>query len=143
MVLRDIPKLMDEATAGLDPVVREEILDEFLAFLSDEDHGVLLSTHITSDLERAADYVVYLHSGRVALSGEKDEILERYGRLICSAADLERVDPALLGGVRRGQFACEALVKDRSAFRRFYPDLTVDRASLEDIMVFTGKEDVQ
>ena len=135
--------LLDEATSGLDPVGREEILDEFLAFLSDEDHGVLLSTHITSDLERAADYVVYLHRGRVVLNGEKDVILEQYGKLVCSAADLERVDPGLLGGVRRGRFACEALVKDRTAFRRFYPELTVDRVSLEDIMVFTGKEDIQ
>ena len=135
--------LLDEATSGLDPVVREEILDEFLAFLSDEDHGVLLSTHITSDLERAADYVVYLHRGKVMLNGEKDEILDRYGKLVCSAADLEQVEPAFLNGVRRGQFSCEALVNDRPEFQRRYPHLLVDRVTLEDIMVFMGKENRQ
>ncbi|HIW93683.1 MAG TPA: ABC transporter ATP-binding protein [Candidatus Flavonifractor merdipullorum] len=135
--------LLDEATSGLDPVVREEILDEFLAFLSDEDHGVLLSTHITSDLERAADYVVYLHSGKVMLNGEKDEILDRYGKLVCSAADLEQVEPSFLNGVRRGQFSCEALVNDRPEFQRRYPHLLVDRVTLEDIMVFMGKENRQ
>lgn len=135
--------ILDEATAGLDPVVRDEILDEFLTFIQDEDHAVLISSHITSDLEKAADYVTYLHRGRVAVQGAKDELLETYGRLACAKADLERVDPALLVGRRVGQFGCEALVKDRRAFCRLYPELTVDRVSLEDIMVFTVKGDVQ
>ena len=135
--------ILDEAPSGLDPVVRDEILDEFLTFIQDEDHAVLISSHITSDLEKAADYVTYLHRGRVAVQGAKDELLETYGRLACAKADLERVDPALLVGRRVGQFGCEALVKDRRAFCRLYPELTVDRVSLEDIMVFTVKGDVQ
>ena len=138
-----LPRILDEATSGLDPVVRDEILDEFLTFIQDEDHAVLISSHITSDLEKAADYVTYLHRGRVAVQGAKDELLETYGRLACAKADLERVDPALLVGRRVGQFGCEALVKDRRAFCRLYPELTVDRVSLEDIMVFTVKGDVQ
>lgn len=139
------PKLLilDEATGGLDPVVRSEILDEFLAFIQDEDHAILISSHITSDLEKVADYVTYLHRGRVAVSGAKDEILETYGRLICTKADLDRVDRSLLAGVRTSQFSCEALVKDRRAFQRKYPDLTVDGVTLEDIMVFTVKGDAQ
>ena len=135
--------ILDEPTAGLDPRGRDEILDEFLTFIQDEDHAVLISSHITSDLEKAADYVTYLHRGRVAVQGAKDELLETYGRLACAKADLERVDPALLVGRRVGQFGCEALVKDRRAFCRLYPELTVDRVSLEDIMVFTVKGDVQ
>ncbi len=135
--------ILDEATSGLDPVVRDEILDEFLAFIQDEDHAILISSHITSDLEKAADYVTYLHKGRVAVQGAKDELLETHGRLVCGRADLERVDPALLVGRRVGQFGCEALVKDRRAFARLYPELTVDPASLEDIMVFTVKGDAQ
>lgn len=135
--------ILDEATSGLDPVVRDEILDEFLAFIQDEEHAVLLSSHITSDLEKAADYITYLHKGKVAVSGAKDELLDTYGRLVCSRADLEKVDPALLAGSRVSQFGCEALVKNRRAFARFYPHLTVDPATLEDIMVFTGKGDAQ
>ena len=133
--------ILDEATAGLDPVVRNELLDEFLAFIQDEDHAILLSSHITSDLEKAADYVTYLHRGRAVLQGAKDELLDAYGRLVCARADLAAVDPALLEGVRVGQFGCEALVRDRQAFRRRYPELTVDPVTLEDIMVFTVRGD--
>ena len=135
--------LLDEATTGLDPVVRDEKQDEFLDFIQDEEHAILLSSHITSDLEKVADYVTYLHRGKVAVSGAKDELLDTYGRLVCSRADLEKVDPALLVGVRTGQFGCEALVRDKHAFTRFYPGLTVDPVTLEDIMVFTVKGDAK
>ena len=139
------PKLLilDEATGGLDPVVRDEILDEFLSFIQDEDHAILISSHITSDLEKVADYVVYLHRGRVAIQGTKDELLEEYGRLVCSRADLAAVDGAFIVGQRTGQFGCEALIKDKEKFRRLYPKLTVDPVTLEEIMVFTVKGDVQ
>ena len=132
------PKLLilDEATSGLDPVVRDEILEEFMGFIRDEEHGILISSHITSDLEKAADYITYLHRGKVALSGAKDELLERYGRLVCGRADLERVDMTWVVGIRTSQFGCEALIKDRAAFQRAYPHLTVDPVSLEEIMVF-------
>mgnify|MGYP000054901248 CR=1 FL=1 len=75
------PKLLilDEATAGLDPVVRDEILDEFLNFIQDEEHSILISSHITSDLEKVADYITYLHQGRVVLSEAKDVIQDNYG----------------------------------------------------------------
>ena len=137
------PKLLilDEATAGLDPIVRDEILDEFLGFICDEEHAILISSHITSDLEKAADYITYIHQGQVVLSDAKDVILDSYGRLGCTAAQLETVDPADLLRVRKGTFGCEALVADRNAFRRKYPALTVDRVTLEDIMLFIGKGD--
>ena len=135
------PKLLilDEATAGLDPVVRDEILDEFLAFIQDEDHAILISSHITSDLEKAADYITYLHQGKVILSEAKDVILDSYGRLACTAKQLEMVDPADLVRVRKGSFGCEGLVRDRSAFQRKYRDLLVEKTTLEDIMLFIGK----
>ena len=131
--------ILDEATAGLDPVVRDEILDEFLAFIQDEDHAILISSHITSDLEKAADYITYLHQGRVVLSDAKDVILDSYGRVGCTAGQLADIDPADLVRVRRGSFGCEALVADRAAFRRRYPHLMVDPIALEDIMLFIGK----
>ncbi len=131
--------LLDEATAGLDPVVRDEILDEFLAFICDEEHSILISSHITSDLEKVADYITYLHQGRIVLSDAKDTILEHYGRVGCTAAQLEAIDPADLVRVRRGSFGCEALVADRGAFHRSYPHLMVEPIALEDIMLFIGK----
>lgn len=131
--------ILDEATSGLDPVVRDEILDEFLNFIQDEDHSILLSSHITSDLEKVADYITYIHGGRAVLSGAKDQLLEQYGRLACRSSDLDRLDPGLIVGVRRNQFGCEALVNDRPGLRNTHPELTVDPVTLEDIMVFTVK----
>ena len=135
--------ILDEATAGLDPVVRDEILDEFLAFIQDEDHAILISSHITSDLEKAADYITYLHQGKVVLSEAKDVILDSYGRAAGTAEQLARVDPADLVRVRRGSFGWEGLVADRTAFQRKYRDLLVEKTTLEDIMLFIGKGEVQ
>ena len=133
--------LLDEATAGLDPVVRSDILDEFQAFVKDEDHAILLSSHITSDIEQAADYVTYLHGGKVALSGAKDEILDSYGRVGCTAQQLEALEPGEALRVRRGEFGCELLVPDRAAFAKKHPDFVVDKPTLDEIMVFFGRGD--
>ena len=128
--------VLDEATAGLDPVVREEILEEFLAFIGDEEHAILMSSHITGDLEKAADYITYLHRGQVALCGSKDDIRDRYGRVACTAAQLEQLGPGDLLRVRRGAFGCEGLTANRAKFQRKYPRLLAEPLSLEDIMVF-------
>lgn len=131
--------LLDEATAGLDPVVRDEILDEFLGFVSDEDHSILISSHITSDLEKAADYIAYLHQGQIILFDEKDRLREEYGRLVCTKADLAAIDPAYVVGVRRGDYSTEALVRDKAAFCRKYPRLTVEPVTLDELMVLVEK----
>ena len=128
--------VLDEATAGLDPVVREEILEEFLSFICDEEHAILMSSHITGDLEKAADYITYLHRGQVALTGSKDDIRDCYGRVACTAAQLERLGPGDLLRVRRGAFGCEGLTANRAEFQRKYPQLLAEPLSLEDIMVF-------
>lgn len=128
--------LLDEATAGLDPVVRDEILDEFLAFVSDEDHSILISSHITSDLEKAADYIAYLHRGQIILFGEKDLLLEEYGRLVCARADLDALEDGFVVGVRRGEYSTEALIRDKEGFRRKYPRLAVEPVTLDELMVF-------
>ena len=128
--------LLDEATAGLDPVVRDEILDEFLDFVSDEDHGILISSHITSDLEKVADYIAYLHQGKLLMCDEKDRLLESYGRLVCTKTDLEQVDRNYLVGVRKSQYSTEALIRNRGDFQRRYPRLTVEPVTLDELMVF-------
>ena len=135
--------ILDEATAGLDPVVRDEILDEFLGFICDEDHAILLSSHITGDLEKVADYITYLHQGQVVLSDSKDAILEEYGRVGCTAGDLTQINREDYVRLRRGTFGNELLVPDRKSFAKKYPGLTVDRVSLDDIMLFVGKGEAQ
>ncbi len=135
------PKLLilDEATAGLDPVVRDEILDKFLDFISDEDHAILISSHITSDLEKVCDYVTYLHKGQVTVLGEKDELLSRYGKMDCAKEQLAQLDPAILVGKRVGEYRCQVLVNDRAALRRACPDGAIEAPTLEDIMIFTTR----
>lgn len=135
--------LLDEATAGLDPVVRDEILDEFLEFISDDDHAILISSHITSDLEKVADYIAYLHQGRLLMCDEKDRLLESYGRLVCSKADLEQVDRGYVVATRKSQYSTEALIRHKSDFQRLYPRLTVDPVTLDELMVFVVKGDQQ
>ncbi len=133
--------LLDEATSGLDPVVRDEILDRLLEFISDEDHAILISSHITSDLEKICDYVTYLHKGKVTVSGVKDELLATYGKVSCTQAQLERIDPAILVGTRVGAYGCQALVSDRAALHRILPEVPVEPPALEDIMIFTTRGD--
>ncbi len=128
--------ILDEATSGLDPIVRDEILDVFLDFIQDEKHSIFISSHIISDLEKIADYITFIHKGQIVFSESKDDLLDKYGILKCSAEDLEGVSPAAVLGSRRSQFGIEALVT-----RSKVPDgLLVDPASIEEIMLFRVKE---
>jgi ABC-2 type transport system ATP-binding protein len=139
------PKLLilDEATAGLDPVVRSEILDIFLDIIQDEERAVLLSTHITSDLERIADYITLIHEGKVVFSKTKDELKYSYGIMKCGAKDYEGIDKTNFEGCRKGRFGYEALVRDRNRIQQRYPGVTVDPASIEDIMLFYARSEFQ
>lgn len=125
--------ILDEATSGLDPIVRDEILDVLLEFIQDENHSIFLSSHITSDIEKIADYITFIHRGRIVLSESKDELLDRYGILKCKTSDFDSLDKALIKGYRKSQFGVEALV-EKNQFRTGY---LIDRASIEDIMLFT------
>ncbi len=131
--------LLDEATSGLDPMVREELLEVFRDFADQPGHAVLLSSHIVSDLERVCDYIAFLHRGRLLLCEEKDVLLDRYGLLKCGRADLERVDPAAVHGKRVGAYGAEALVEREKVPR----DLLVERATLEDIILYLSKEETR
>lgn len=135
--------VLDEATSGLDPVVRDELLDELMAFAAEADHAILMSSHITTDLEKAADYIAYLHRGKLILFEEKDRLLEEYGRLVCGKAEIGAVDPVYIVGVRRGAYSAEALIRDKGAFCRRYPQMTVDPVSLDEIMVFMERGEQQ
>ena len=129
--------ILDEATSGLDPVVRDELLDLFFDFIQEEDHAIFMSSHITSDLEKVCDYISFIHKGKLMFSEEKDLLLERLGVLKCSQGDLKALDPGAVLGKRSTAFGVEALVE-----RRKVPSgLVVDRAALDDIMVFLSKGD--
>ena len=132
------PKLLilDEPTGGLDPVARSEILDIFLDFIQSEDRSILFSSHITNDLEKVADYITFLHQGKVVLSASKDDLIDRYGLLRCGASGFSQIDGGDIVGYRQNQFGYDALVTDKTKARRKYAGLVVDDVRLEDIMLF-------
>ena len=131
--------LLDEPTSGLDPVIRDEILDIFYDFMQDDSHSILISSHITSDLEKVADYITFLHEGRVVLSENKDKMLYEYGVLKCGAEAFDRIDAADIVRYRKSAFGYEALTADKNAAARKYPDIALDSAGLEDVMLLMIK----
>lgn len=128
--------ILDEALNGLDPVVRDEILDLIFEFIEDGEHSVLMSSHITSDLDKVSDYITMLHKGRILFSEEKDVLLEDMGILRCGAGEAGLLDGLEVTGLRQGAYQMEGLVRNRRQLQALYPELTIDRAGLEDIMLF-------
>ena len=139
------PKLLvlDEATSGLDPVVRNEILDLLWSFIQEEDRAVLLSSHITSDLEQISDYITFLHQGRLVFSHPKDELLEHYGILKYGRSYPQPVDDSMVVAKRSSQFNYELLVRDKRRVAQMiagHTECILDGATLEDIMLFYIRE---
>lgn len=134
--------ILDEATSGLDPIVRDEILDIFLDFIQEEDHTIFLSTHIISDIEKIADYVTFIHKGNIVFSLSKDDLIYQHGIIHCRKEDIALVDRAYIVGLRENSFGMEIMIRNKDAFTKRYRQFSVDRASIEDIMLFVsrGKE---
>ncbi|WP_313162933.1 ABC transporter ATP-binding protein [Sedimentibacter sp.] len=130
--------IMDEATSGLDPIVREEILDIFLEFIQEESNSIFISSHIISDLEKICDYITFIHKGKIVFSEPKDELLEKYGILKCSEKELEKIDVSDVKGIRKNKFGVEALVFKNKVKGSY----VIDKANIEDIMLFHVKEQV-
>lgn len=135
--------VLDEATAGLDPVVRCELMDLFLEFIQDERHSIIMSSHITADLEQVADSIAYLHNGQLLFHENKDALLQSYGVLHCGESALTSLPSDLVIFTKRGAFGCESLVKNRAAVRELLPDAVCDAAGLDDIMRFYSGRDAQ
>lgn len=128
--------ILDEATSGLDPVIRDEVLDIFSEFTRDENHAVLMSSHIVSDLEKICDYIAFLHKGRLLLCEEKDRIMEEYGILRCSADQLAELDPAAVKGKKESAYGDEAIVE-----RDKVPaTLQLSPVDIEQLFIFMVKE---
>lgn len=135
------PKLLilDEATSGLDPVMRDDILDVFLEFVQDENHSILMSSHITTDLEKVADYITFIHQGKVLFCKTKDELRYRYGIIRCGAADFEKIDKAEILACRKDDYQWNVLVADKEKARRKYKTAIVDDAAIDDILLLYVK----
>lgn len=135
------PKLLilDEATSGLDPIVRDEILDVFLDFVGDETHSILLSSHITGDLEKIADYITFIHDGRTILTAKKDDLVYNYGIARCKAEQFERIDRLDIIASRKRDYQIDVLVADKKAAERKYKDIVLDNATVDEIMILLVK----
>ncbi len=131
--------ILDEATSGLDPITRSEILDIFWDFIQDDSHSILFSSHITSDLERIADYVTFIHEGQIVFDRSKDELVENMGVLKCGASDFQKLDRAGMLRWRKDDLGYEALVSDKKSAKRMYPNCVIDNASIDDIMLLYVK----
>ena len=133
------PKLLilDEPTSGLDPVVRNEILDIFRKYIEeDETRSILLSTHITTDLEHISDYIVFIEKGKIIFDLPTDELLENYGIIKCSKDDFTKLDENDYITYKKGKYQYEVLTKDKSVIKNKYNLMTIDKPSIEDIMLF-------
>lgn len=128
--------IMDEPTSGLDPIVRNEMLQIFREYVLEEDHTILLSSHITGDLEKLADEVVFINGGKIVLAGNKDDIIEKHGLLKCKKDDLKDISESFIVYAQSGTYGVEVLVNDRKACAKLYPEMIIEQASLEDIMLF-------
>ncbi len=127
--------VLDEPTGGLDPVVRDEIVELFSEFTRDADRAVLISSHIVSDLEKLCDYIAFLHKGRLVLFEEKDALLERYGLLRCDASALDAIDPGAVVGRRDSAYGAEAIVRRGAA----PAGLALSPVGLEELFIFMTK----
>lgn len=128
--------ILDEATSGLDPAVRDEVIDILLDFTRDEEHSVLISSHIVSDLEKICDYIAFLHKGRLMLCEEKDRLYEQYGIIRCDEKTLSAIEPSAVIGKRVSAFGVEAIVR-----RDTVPEgVSVAPVGIEELFVFMVKE---
>ncbi len=131
--------ILDEATSGLDPIIRNDILDMLLDFVQDEGHSILLSSHITSDLEKIADYIVFIHEGKVVFFKTKDELIEQYAIIKCGAAQFDALDKSDIITYRKMDYEWQILVSNRDKMQKKYPKALIVPATIDEIMLLYVK----
>lgn len=140
--------ILDEATSGLDPIVRNEILDIFREYVVDESRTIFLSSHITSDIEKIADYILLIHQGKIMLMESKDALLYEYGMVKCTREQADRIPVGMILGREDTDFGTSVLVKDKEGLREsgFFDTHTreglspvIDRVGIEDILLYIVK----
>ena len=127
--------ILDEPTTGLDPVVREQILDMFLDFVQDSSHSILFSSHIMDDLEKIADYIVFLKNGRVLLSEKKDNIIYEWGVLRCEEEKLKNIEEKYIIAYRASSYGYDVLVNDKETIKEIFEEVIIDDATLNETML--------
>jgi ABC-2 type transport system ATP-binding protein len=128
--------VLDEATSGLDPIARNELLDILLEFMEDENHSILMSSHITSDLERIADYITFIDNGSLLLSDEKYIIQEGHALAKGSKDDIQNIPNDYVISIRNNSYGSEALITQPEVVKKLYPNYVYDKISLDDILCF-------
>lgn len=131
------PKLLilDEPTSGLDPVARNEILDIFQEFIQDENKGIFVSSHITSDLEHIADFITFINNGEIIFTKTRDELLENYGIVKCSEEQFKKIDKKDYIKYKKNRYEYDVLIENKYEFKKNYDISVIDKPSLEDIML--------
>ncbi len=129
--------ILDEPTSGLDPLVRDEIIDILNDFTRDDDHSILISSHIVSDLEKICDYIAFIHNGRLMLCEEKDVLLEKYKFINVTEQQLSELDQSAIRGKKVGKFGVEAIAEAEKIPATF----SSVPSTIEDLFVFMAKED--
>ena len=135
------PKLLilDEPTSGLDPVARNEVIDVFQDFIQNEECSIFLSSHITTDLEHIADYITFINNGKIILSKTREELLEDYGIAKCSKEEFKKIDKKDFIKYKKSKYEYEILVENRKVFNKKYNFDTIDKITLEELMVLMIK----
>ncbi len=133
--------ILDEPTSGLDPIVRNEVLDIFLDFMKDDDHTIILSTHITSDLEHVADNITFIDSGKIVLNKSRDEIMDNYGILKCDIDSFDKIDKKDIVAYKKNKYDYEILIDNMDKCNKKYKDLILDNITIEDLMLLMIKGD--
>ncbi len=133
--------ILDEATSGLDPVARDEVLDILMEFIQNEENSILMSSHITSDLEKIADYITFIHNGKIIFSENKDKLIYDMGVVKCTEKQFKTIEVQDRMFYKKGIFNYEVLIDNRDEFSKKYPSLVINNSNLEEIMLFYIKGD--
>lgn len=131
--------ILDEATSGLDPIMRDEMLDVFLEFVQEESHSILLSSHITSDLEKVADYITFIHNGKLIMTASKNDLVYNYAVMRCKESQFLSLDPGDIIAYRKRDFQIDVLVNNGKEAQRKYKGSVVDHVSVDEIMLLLVK----
>ena len=131
--------ILDEATSGLDSIVRDEMLDVFLDFVQEENHSILLSSHITSDLEKVADYITFIHNGKLIATVSKNDLIYNYAIMRCKESQFLELDTADILAYRKRDLQIDVLVSDMKKAQKKYKNVVIDHVSVDEIFLMFVK----
>ena len=131
--------ILDEATSGLDPIMRDDMLDVFLEFVQDENHSILLSSHITSDLEKISDYITFIHNGKLIMAASKNDLVYNFAVMRCKESQFLELDPGDILAYRKRDYQIDVLVSNGKEIQRKYRNAVIDHVSIDEIMLLLVK----